>query len=454
MHNSATVQTPRRPRATSNPARFLRNTLRSSPALRNRDLRVLMSASFFDSIGFMGEQVVIGWLVLELTNNPFMVGVSLALRMAPLFFLGIPAGTIADMVDRRLLIRALNMVMALLMVGIGALIYLEILQVWHLLAFAVAGGCLSAMHQAARQSFAFDVAGRENLMTGLAYVGLGMRLGGLAGSIAAGYLIDGPGAHMAYWMLAGGYIVSTLLLSFIRSPGQAAARSRQPMIQNLREFGDELRRNNPLLTLVVIVAATETLGFSSGAALPSLARDVLDVGAEGLGWLNGFRSGGAVVAILLLSLFGEVGRRGILLLLNLMVFGAALLLLGQSSAVASFVLGTGVLGTGAASESARLLLGQSPAFVIALAATGIIGGAMALSDIFSQSMMQNIVPNEQRGRAMGAWIVGIGTAPIGNLQVGAVLSAAGVGIALSANGIALALVGVGIFAFYGRMRRL
>ena len=443
------MQIPRRPRNTANPVTYLRNTLRSSPALRNRDLRVLMSASFFDAIGFMGEQVVLSWLILDLTDNPFMVGVSLALRMAPLFFLGIPAGTIADMVDRRLLIRSLNMVMALLMVGIGALIYLDMLQVWHLLAFAVAGGCLSAMHQAARQSFAFDVAGRENLVTGLAYVGLGMRLGGLAGSIAAGYLIDGPGAHMAYWMLASGYIVSTLLLSFIRSPGQAAARSRQPMMQNLREFAGELRRNNPLLTLVVIVAATEMLGFSSGTALPSLARDVLNVGAEGLGWLNGFRSGGAVVAILLLSLFGEVGRKGLLLLLNIVVFGAALILLGQSSVVAAFLSGGGATG-----GFAGLILGQSPAFVVALLATGIIGGAMALSDIFSQSMMQNIVPNEQRGRAMGAWIVGIGTAPVGNLQVGAVIGAAGVGLALSANGIALAFVGVAIFAFYGKMRRM
>ena len=443
------MQSPRLPHSGSNPARFLRNRFRTPPALRNRDLRVLMSASFFDAIGHMGEQVALSWLILDLTDNPFMVGVSLALRMAPLFFLGIPAGTIADMVDRRLLIRSLNIVMGLLMVGIGALLYLEMLQVWHLLAFAVVGGCLSAIHQAARQSFAFDVVGRENLLTGLAYVGLGMRLGGLVGAVAAGYLIDGPGAHMAYWMLASGYIVSTLLLSFIRSPGQAAARSRQPIMENLREFGGELRRNTPLLTLVIIVAATETLGFSSGATLPSLARDVLNVGAEGLGWLNGFRSGGAVVAILLLSLFGEVGRRGALLLLNLLVFGAALVLLGQSSGVAGFLFGGGTSG-----ESASLILGQSPAFVIALLATGIVGGAMAMSDIFSQSMMQNIVPNEQRGRAMGAWIVGIGTAPIGNLQVGAILKAAGVGIALSANGIALALVGAAIFAFYGRMRRM
>ena len=418
----------------------MRDNLRSSPVLRFRDLRVLMSASFFDAIGFMGEQVAIGWLVLELTDDPFMVGVAIAMRMAPLFFLGIIAGTIADMVDRRLLIRALNMCMALLLIGIGTLIFNDLLQVWHLLAFSVLGGCIMAVHQSARQSFAFDVVGREYLMGGLAYVGLGMRLGGLVGSIVAGYLIKDAGADIAYWVLASGYVVSTLLLSLIRSPGQAA-RSRQPILRNLREFADELRRNNPLLTLVIIVAATETLGFSSGAAFPSLARDVLDVGADGLGWLNGFRSGGAVAGILLISLFGEVGRKGLLLLLNLVVFGMALLLLGQSSAITSFM-------------PAGLILGQPPAFVLALLTTGIIGGAMALSDVFSQSMMQNIVPNEQRGRAMGAWIVGIGTAPVGNLWVGAVLSALGVGIALSANGIALALVGVGVIAFYAKMRRM
>ena len=106
------MQSPRLPHSGSNPARFLRNRFRTPPALHNRDLRVLMSASFFDAIGHMGEQVALSWLILDLTDNPFMVGVSLALRMAPLFFLGIPAGTIADMVDRRLLIRSLNIVMA------------------------------------------------------------------------------------------------------------------------------------------------------------------------------------------------------------------------------------------------------------------------------------------------------------------------------------------------------
>lgn len=450
---------PKRPRITPpKPAAIVRNTLRA-PALRYRDFRLLVAASFFDSIGFMGEQVVVGWLVLEITDDPFMVGVALGLRFAPFFFLGLVAGTIADMVDRRSLIRALNLAMTAVMCCVGALIYYDTLQVWHIFAFAVLGGCISALHQTSRQSFAFDVVGRQNLVSGLAYVSLGMRLGGLVGSLAAGYLIAGYGADLvyslmeslsswarwdwlnwilawlasalsqgaasAYFLLAAGYLISVVMLSFIRSRGQAAPTRRSSALQNLREFAVELRRNNALLMLMVIVAATEVLGFSSATAFPSLARDVLNVGADGLGEMNAFRSAGAVASILLLSLGGEVGRKGALLLATIVGFGAALVLLGQSGM-----------------------------YAVALAAIMVIGGAMALSDVFSQSLMQNIVPNEQRGRAMGAWVVGIGTAPLGSLQVGAAVATLGVGIALTANGIALVAIAAAIALLYSRMRRL
>lgn len=449
---------PRRPRITPNSAAIVRNTLRA-PALRYRDFRLLVAASFFDSIGFMGEQVIVGWLVLEITDDPFMVGVALGLRFAPFLFLGLVAGTIADMVDRRSLIRVLNLAMTAVMCCVGALIYYDTLQVWHIFAFAVLGGCISALHQTSRQSFAFDVVGRQNLVSGLAYVSLGMRLGGLVGSLAAGYLIAGYGADLvqslidalpswmswawfnsalawlasalsqgaasAYFLLAAGYLVSVAMLSFIRSRGQAAPTQRRSALQNLREFAGELRLNNALLMLMVIVAATEVLGFSSATAFPSLARDVLNVGADGLGWMNAVRSFGAVLSIALLSVCGEVGRKGALLLATIVAFGAALVLLGQSGM-----------------------------YAVALVAIMVIGGAMALSDVFSQSLMQNIVPNEQRGRAMGAWVVGIGTAPLGSLQVGAAVAAFGVGIALTANGIALVAIAAAIALLYSRMRRL
>ena len=73
----------------------------SAPALRFRDFRFLWISSVFNAVGFQGEQVVLGWLVLELTDSPMLVGTALALRMAPFLLIGLPAGAIADRVNRR-----------------------------------------------------------------------------------------------------------------------------------------------------------------------------------------------------------------------------------------------------------------------------------------------------------------------------------------------------------------
>lgn len=459
---------------------LIRSLFRVAPALQYPGLRLLMTASTFESIGFMGEQVIVGWLALELTNNPVIVGAALAARSAPLFALGLIAGTIADMVDRRTLMRFLNIGMTAVVISVGGLILTNNLQVWHIFAFSIIGGCMAALYQTARQSFTFDVVGAGNLISGMAYVGLGMRLGGLLGALAVGFLTERSGsaviaiaaalgwevdteyagAGAAYLMLAVGYIIAAVLLSLIRSAGQAAptlrkptqasSRTRSPVVQNLIDFVEHLRHNTALMILILMVASTEILGFSSAAAFPNFARDVLGVGAAGLGIMTSFRSVGAVGGILILTPFREVGRKGAVLVAVVVVFGAALMLLGQ----------TPLLGTVLAPVLERLPLigwlfgGSNTTFLIALSAITIIGAMMALSDVFSQSLMQSIVPNEQRGRAMGAWVVSVGMAPVGNLQVGWIVGALGVGVALTANGIALAAIALVIISLYGRLRRM
>ena len=69
------------------------------------DLRYLGAGTLLNSIGMMGELVVLGWLALELTDSPFLVGAAMGARALPLFFVGVPAGVIADRLPRhRLLI--------------------------------------------------------------------------------------------------------------------------------------------------------------------------------------------------------------------------------------------------------------------------------------------------------------------------------------------------------------
>ena len=109
----------------SNPA-WLRNLL-LAPSFRYRDFRFLLLSTLFNAMSMVGEQVVLGWYVLELTDSAFLVGVAVAVRMAPLFPLGILSGVLADRFDRRLLLQGLNIVQAVGIAGIGALVLFDLL---------------------------------------------------------------------------------------------------------------------------------------------------------------------------------------------------------------------------------------------------------------------------------------------------------------------------------------
>ncbi len=403
---------------------LLRNVLRT-PALTYRDLKLLGAASVFDSIGFMGENLVLGWLMLQLTDSAFMVGAVLSVRMVPSLFLGLLAGTIADMVDRLILMRVLNILLAGLAGGVGVLIFTDSLQVWHLFALAPVGGATGTLYMTLRQSYVYDIVGADHLMNGLAFVSISMRAGGLIGSLSMGFILGAFGSDTAYLALAISYIISTGILLLIRSHSRSAANAGQHVWGNLKRFGVEMRRNSTLATLVVLTALVEFIGFSSQVLMPSLAKDVLEVGPEGLGIMSAFRSIGGIVALVIVGIMGDQRRKGLSYLIVLVVFGAGLLLLGFASS-----------------------------FIVVIFVIAIVSGMMALSDIYSQSIMQVVVPDELRGRAMGAWVLATGTASLGNLQIGALASAFTIGIALGVNGVALiALATLGL-VFLPKLRRL
>jgi len=373
----------------------------------------------------IGESLVLGWLVLELSGSPFMVGVAFGLRMAPLFFLGIPAGAIADKVDRRHLIKLMNLVMAATTAGLGVLVLLGVAELWHILVLTFVAGGLRALYQTARQTFAYDIVGPAGAVNGLALVTLGMWVGGLVGSLATGSLVARLGTDIAYIALAGGYVLAAVTLLPVRPQRRATPQTRNPVLQNLKEYFIEVRGNPALAMLVTFTSAVEVLGWSYQVLLPSLARDVLKVGAEGLGIMNAFRSVGGIVGIVVLSAIGEVRRKGLLFLSVVFLFGGFVVLLAFVSN-----------------------------FYLALAVLVLMNSMAVVSDILSQSMMQLMVPDALRGRAMGSWILAVGTGPVGHLQIGAIASAIGTTLALTINGSGLVVLSLIATVFSPRLRRL
>ncbi|MDA0988715.1 MAG: MFS transporter [Chloroflexi bacterium] len=407
-----------------NARRFLRN-ISSPPPLRYRDFRILWLSGVFNSVGFMGEMVVLGWVLLELTDSPFMVGVGMGVRMLPFLLFGILAGSVADRVDRRKLMIMLGLALAGVTSILSVIILSDMLAVWHLLIGSLMIGSLWGFYQTSRQSFAFDIVGPDHIVSAFGLISLGMRVGAIFGSLAVGFFLDEIGAGVCYLVISASYLSSSLILMFAHPQGQVTASEESSLWRSMAEFVKEIRDNPNLLALVMLTAAVEILGFSHQVLLPSLARDVLHVGSDGLGVMNAVRALGGIIAVLIVSSFGDRPRKGLSFLTVLLVFGGGLVFLGNVST-----------------------------FLPALFAVMLISGMATLSDVYSQSMMQTAVPNALRGRAMGAWVFAVGTAPVGQLQIGWLASALGLSVAISANGVVLAALAVGCYALLPRLRRL
>src|SRR5262245_65176721 len=89
--------------------------------LRLRNFRCLGAGMLLNSVGMMGETVVLGWLTLELTNSPLLDGLAMGMRALPLFFVGVPAGALADRFPRHRLLVATGIGQAVTATTIGAL---------------------------------------------------------------------------------------------------------------------------------------------------------------------------------------------------------------------------------------------------------------------------------------------------------------------------------------------
>jgi MFS family permease len=283
------------------------------------DLRYLGAGTLLNSIGMMGEVVVLGWLALELTDSPFLVGAAMGARALPLFFVGVPAGVIADRLPRQRLLIATGTGQALAAALMGVLALTGAVSLAQLVLLTFVGGTLRGLEHAARQSYAHDVVGAAGLVSGLAIL--------LVGSLGAGAVIARYGSGHAYLFVAAAYLAGGLAMLPARAVTPAAPAAPDSMWQGITSFVNAVNRDRMLLVLMMLTAGAEVLGFAHQALLPSLARDVLYTGPEGLGVLNAARSVGGILA-LLASLRGFAAGSGALFVAVLVSFGGSLIALG------------------------------------------------------------------------------------------------------------------------------
>ena len=387
----------------------LRLTLLARPGFR-----WLAAAMVLNSVGMMGEVVVLGWLTLELTNSPFLVGLAMGARSLPLFFVGVPAGVLADRVPRHRLLMATGAGQAATATAIGTLTLLGHVTLTHVLVLTLIAGTMRGIEHAARLGYTHDVVGAAALLNGFAVLGIAMRTGWLVGSLGTGAVIARLGPGAAYVAVGLAFLAGAAALMATAAPPRTPPREPGSIWQGLVGFVETIRGNRSVVLLMILTAGAEVLGFSHQAVLPSLARDVLGAGPEGLGGLNAARSIGGILGLVATSVHPRLGGEGPLFLAVLLGFGVSLAGLG----------------------AAPYVVGFAGVFVVLV----IVNAVGALADLLAQSLLQLSVPEGLRGRAGGAWVVAIGLAPLGQLQIGALASLIGVSLALGASGVGLVLL--------------
>jgi MFS family permease len=397
-------------------------------ALSHRNYRIFWVGAFLSNVGTWMQAVAQGWLVLQLTNSSFWLGLDGFMATAPGFFLTLAGGVFADLVDRRRLLLLTQVLAGLAAMGLATLIWTNQVTVWVVLAFSVLTGSCMAMAGPSYQAMTFDLVGREDLANAVALNSAQFQLSRVVGPILAGLgleYFDLVGCFFLNGLSFVAVIIALRMVHFDKKPQAVAAQGKRPhkFSQDLWNGIRYVRQRPRVFSLLTIAAVTSLFGAPYITLIPIFARDIFHLGPKGLAWMMGVAGAGAFCGALFLTYLGDFKQKGWFVLGGAFGFGAFLV---------AFSLATSL------TLSLAFLFGVGFMVVTAVAVIN--------------TLLHKLVTDEMRGRVMSMFILSfIGTMPIGNLLAGVVASRYGAPKTLAAGGFCIVIY-VTIIGF--RNRRL
>ena len=350
------------------------------------------------------EMIVIGWLVLDLTDSPWQVAVVGFYRSIPLLVWGFFSGPVIDWIGRRRIMLISQSINFLTSSVIASLLWTEQLEFWHLCVAAFLMGTAWAFDWPARRSYLPDLVGKAHTVDAMLLENFTSTISRIAGPFLGGRLIYdlGPaGCYIVLATLSGLALIALTRLT--KLPTQSVATEGNPLravIEGLRY----VRGNQPIFGSLLITIFMNYLTFSYMTLLPVFARDILGQGPIGLGYLGMGNGIGAM-----LGMFGVNALRG--RVANGLIFGIGAVI--QSVSLFAFSYST--------------LFGLSFAFLVCA------GVGQAAFSVMQSAIVLTNASDEMRSRAMGSIVLGIGAGPPGRLQIGALAEAFGAPFALGSH---------------------
>ncbi len=387
--------------------------------LGQRNFALVWSSNMLGAMGNQMDALVLGWLVLNLTDSPLYVGLVTAARLG-LNPVALFAGAVVDRLPRNLVLAGVELTAAALGLIMAVLIAGGLLQIWHVFAITLAGGLARIFQMPAVQSLAADAVSEDRIGNGVALTTTGMNFTLIVGPLVGGALFELTGPQGAYAAMVALHLLGACGALLVRvrrlNPPAANVSVLRTVLEGLRY----VKGNQPIWAALIVATIINLTGFPFHTTLlPVFARDVLDLGSVGLGLLVSAFGVGAFLGSLALAFYltgagPNLRRAGWLLIIAVVAWHGGM-------AVFSFV---GSLGP-------------------ALAALVFTGAAYSASLVLIVTVMFRVARPDVRGRIMGLRVLAISAHTFGSVNSGAVAGWMGAPAAAQLNAVAgTALMGV------------
>ena len=273
---------------------------------------MLWAATVLSNIGTWMQSAAAGWLMTSLSPDPFKVALVQAAATLPMFLFSLPAGALADIIDRRRLLIAVQIAAAAIVALLAIFVWLDWVTPSLLLTFIFLSGIAAILTAPAWQAIVPQLVPKEELSAAIALNGVGFNISRAIGPALAGPAIAALGMAAPFWLNA----LSTLAVIAALTWWQGAAPIAQSLpaehFRNAIRSGLRYARYNPQLRATLIRSA----GFFPFAGvywalLPLLAREQIAGGPELYGVLLGAIGAGAVVGAFALRAKARLGADGI-----------------------------------------------------------------------------------------------------------------------------------------------
>jgi MFS family permease len=407
--------------AAARPVSFgMRAFMRMFAAFTYRDFRVQWFGACTSSIGTWMQIVAQNWLVLSLTHSAFFLGLDAFLQQLPIILFSLAGGVLADRRDRRRTLIASQYVQMATSATLAALMYFQVVQIWHILTLSFVTGVAQSFGGPAYQSLIPSLVDKKDLPNAVALNSIQFNLARVLGpllfaaTLAAftGWGYDEPQAMNASFLLNSLsflVVINTLMALRVKHIPPANAGGMRDELRNGLLY---VWRHGTLVGLTVLAAATTFLGFAVLTFLPLFAQQVFHQGASTYSHLMAFSGAGSIAGALTVAWLGKFKRMGLMALLMQIVYGGLIIAFAMSRSLPL-------------SEALLFLTG------------------FALMIVFSTvtSLVQLIAPNEMRGRVMSIYMLAFrGGMPLGSLVSGWLATATSAPTVLIVNGVLLSMV--------------